>query len=300
MPVPPRNVGLDVGPWHLPACAGSLVDVAVVAILHHPVDAHAPVAVVVVVALPEAPERVDGDLIVVAEVVAEHLEIAAVGLAAEHHALPVGCAGVVDDVTEAIGDSRAVLVVNGLPVVAEVEVPAAVGPDHEGMHGMIVLGLTRLREQRLLAVGFEVAVVIMKDDDIRRARHDHLPPRALPNHADAERRVDVAALVEDVLPVGPAVAIGVFEDQNPVARRPRLLLAAVVHHLTHPDATLGIDVDVGGARQHRLGGEQRGREARGHDERAGAVGRLDGAGGPADNDRGENDYEGAKDRPNHG
>jgi hypothetical protein len=224
--------------------------------LEHGVDPHAPVAVVVVVALPERAEGVDRHLVVVAEVVAEHFEVAAVGPAAEDHPLPVGLARIVDDVAEAIHDGLAIAVVDGPARVTEVEVPAAVGADHEGVHRVIVLRHTGLREQDLAVVSHEIPVVVVKHEHLGGARHDHLPPLALADHADAERTIDVAALVKHRLLVGHAVAGGVFEHQDPVPRRPSVALAAVVGHLADPDSSCRVDVDVGGAREQRIGGEQ--------------------------------------------
>ena len=56
VPVPRGDVGLLVGPLSAPARAGQFVGVAVVAELHHEVDAHAAIAVVVVVRLPNGAE----------------------------------------------------------------------------------------------------------------------------------------------------------------------------------------------------------------------------------------------------
>ena len=207
MPVPERDLGLQVRAARLPAGPAPLVHVAIVAIFHHEVDPHSLVAVVVVVALPERAERVHRHLVVVAEVVAEHLEVGAVGPATEDHALAVGLSTVVDRVAETIHHRLAVTVMDGPAGVAEVEVPAAVGADHEGVHRVVVLGLARLREQDLAAVGHEIPVVVMKDEHLGSARHDHPPPPALADHADAQGAIDIAALMEDRLLVGHAVAV---------------------------------------------------------------------------------------------
>ena len=117
-----------------------------------------------------------------------------------------------------------------------------------------------LREQGFAAVGLQIAVVVMKDEDVGRARHDHLAARAFADHADAEGRIDVAALVKHGLLVGHTVAVGVFEHEDAVAFGPCVPLAAVVHHLTHPHPAVGVDIDVGRTRKERLSGEERGRE----------------------------------------
>jgi hypothetical protein len=76
MPMALGNVILLVGATRAPAGAGHFVGVAVVAELHHEVDADALIAVVVVVRLPEGAEGIDGDLVVVAEVPADGVDAA--------------------------------------------------------------------------------------------------------------------------------------------------------------------------------------------------------------------------------
>ena len=152
MPVLQRDVGLEVCPRCSPAGACEFVLIAIVAVFQHPVDAHALVAIVVVVALPERAERVDGDFVVVAEVVAKHLEIRAVGLAAEDHPVAERFSRVVHDVAESVLHRIAVFVVHRLSRVAKIKIPPAIGANCKGMHGMIVLRRTRLREERLLTI----------------------------------------------------------------------------------------------------------------------------------------------------
>ena len=269
MPVLQRHLGLEVCPRRSPAGASEFVLVAVVAVLHHPVDPHALVAIVVVVALPERAERVDGDFVVVAEVVAEHLEIGAVGLATEDHPVAEGFSGVVDHVPEPVLHRIAVFVMHRLARVAKIKIPAAIRADAEGVHGMIVLRRTRLREERFLAVGLQVAVVVVKHKHVGGAGDDHLATRPLADHADAKRAIHIAALIKNRLLVGLAVGVGVFEDEDPVALFPGLLLTAVIEHLAHPDAAPRVDIDVGRAREQRLGREEGGREVVGQLERVG-------------------------------
>ena len=75
MPVPQRNLFLDRDSVITPAGAGLFVAIAVVTVFHDKVDSRSAVAVVVVIALPHSPERVDSGFPVVAEVVCEHLEV---------------------------------------------------------------------------------------------------------------------------------------------------------------------------------------------------------------------------------
>ena len=107
-----------------------------------------------------------------------------------------------------------------------------------------MLRVARVGEERLLAVSDKVAVIIVKHKHVGGARHDHLAARPLANHADAQRAVDVAALVKHGLLVSLAIAIGVFEHENPVALRAGVATASVVGDLADPDASHRIDINV--------------------------------------------------------
>ena len=109
----------------------------------------------------------------------------------------------------------------------------------------------------------------MKHKHVGGAGDDHLATRPLADHADAKRAIHVAALIKHRLFVSLAVRVGVFDHEDPVAFFPRLLLAAVVEHLAHPDAAPRIDVDVGRTREQWLSREEGGREVVGQLERVG-------------------------------
>jgi hypothetical protein len=94
--------------------------------------------------------------------------------------------------------------------------------------------------------------------------------------------VDVGALIEHRGLVGHAVARGVLEDDDAIARgaqRLRLELP-VVEALEQPDPSARIDVDVRRVRDRRRFGDERGGEAGSDLERLDAVGAAvdDGAG----------------------
>src|SRR5262249_5731878 len=156
-----------------PALAGHLVGVAVVAAFHDEVDADASVAVVVVVGLPDGPERIDRELVVVAEVVAEDLEVRAVRIAAERHPLAIRSAARVDDVAVDRRDRLAVLVEDGVPGVAVVPIALAVGPEDEAVERVVMLRLAALGEEGLLLDDLVVGV-LGEDEDVRRRRDDDL------------------------------------------------------------------------------------------------------------------------------
>ena len=153
VPVLQRHLRLEVGAGNPPAGPRQFVDVAVVAVFHHPVDADAAVAVVVVVALPEAAKGIDCNLIVIPEVVAENLKVAAIWLAAKDHALSEGVARVVDRLAEAVVQQVAVTVMDRPAGVAEVEIEPAVRADRKGVNRMVMLRPSGFGEEHLFAVG---------------------------------------------------------------------------------------------------------------------------------------------------
>ena len=84
-----RNFLFNIGTVGTPTRARHFVGKAIVAVFHHVVDAHAFVAVVVVVGLPHGAVAVHGHFVVIAEIIAEYFHVFEVGIAAEHHALLV-------------------------------------------------------------------------------------------------------------------------------------------------------------------------------------------------------------------
>ena len=248
-----------------PACAGEFLAVAVVATLEDVVDADAVVAVVVVVRLPNVSEGVDCHFVIVAEVVPEHLELAAVRITAKNHSAPVGrscvfeaahLAAVEHVVAGGVDDQFAVCVVNESAVVAHIPVEFAVRPKHKRVGGMIVLRTPGLGEQQFPVVRFVVSVLVGEHDDVWCAGDNYL----VAEHADAKRGVHVTTLIVDLLSIGLAVAVGVLEDQNSVALRPLVIagMRPVVNHLTDPHPASVIYVNIGRAEDLRLGGKQRG------------------------------------------
>ena len=202
---------------------------------------------------------------------AEHFEGGAIGPAAKDHSLPVGLAHIADDVVEQIDDRLAVGIVNGVTRVPEIEIPAAIGAHGKSVHGVVVLRLAGLGEERLFPVGHEITVVVVKHPHIGCARHDHLPPRPVANHADAQRRIDIPPLIKYPARLGAAVAIGIFQHENPVAGRAMVFSAAIIHHFAHPHPPPRIDIDIGRAGEKRFGSEERRLQIIGNQQRPGAI-----------------------------
>ena len=258
-----RNFAFPVEAWGLPAGPGHFVGVAVVAELHDVVDAHAFVAVVVVVGLPQGAEAIDGDFPVVAEVPGEHLHIAAIKLAAEDHALLIGAVvlvGAFDAVD--VGDEFAVLVAELFPGVAEIEIETAVRTEVKGVNAMIMLRPSNVGKHQLLTVGLVIAVVVDEPEHIVTAGDEGL----VAEHADAVGAVHIMALMKHRGLVRRGVAVGVFEDEDAVAFGTFAQVLAVVDDFADPDAATMINVDAGRTRHHGFAGKELHLELRMHVE----------------------------------
>ena len=152
------------------------------------------------------------------------------------------------------------------PGIALVEVPLAVGTDGHAVQGVVVLAPVEARQQDLALVDGRiedaVAVDVGVDEQVRRLRDHDLAV----DGGDAQRRGQGRLLREDRHLVGLARAGGILEDHDPVAFLATTALAAVIHALGDEEATLLVDVDVGGVEQLRRSRPDRDLETFGHRE----------------------------------
>ena len=165
---------LHVGALVAPATAGDFAAKTVVPILHHIIDTHSTITIIIVIALPKGAKAVDGHHPVVAKVPTERFQSAAVEITAKHHALLVRIATVVHLVAGQVHDRLAVLVLELATGVAEVEVQPAVRTEHEIMDSMVVLAASDAAEERLFLVRFIVAINIGKDLHLVAGGNDYL------------------------------------------------------------------------------------------------------------------------------
>ena len=292
-----------------PRGAAPEAEVAEVRALRRPHRPAAAVAVVVVVGRVGVAEGVAGDLVLVAEVVREHLQSAAVGAHAQVDAagpdLPVvrheargvgavvgGAAGVdrAGAQGEAVGPGDHV----GARVAGR-HVEVAVVPGDHRVQAVVVVEPAPALQHRLALVRDQVAVRVAVAEEVRRAADVH----PLADEGDAERGHELLVLGEHGARVRGPVAVRVLEDHDPVAALELEALvpvapAAVVDRLGHPDPPRAVDVDGGRVvDQGRLGPELH-PAALGRDEalrqvlgtRRGVLQRLAGCGGRGDEDQG--------------
>src|SRR5262249_6328158 len=132
-----HNAGLLLVPVRLAAAARP---VAVVAAGHHVADARLLVAVVVVVGDEHGAEAIDAQLVLVAEVVGEQLQVLAARVAAPDR--PRAAVGLVG------GPLFAVLIDEPLhALVADAEVQLAVGADEDAVDAVVVVVAAEAAEQ---------------------------------------------------------------------------------------------------------------------------------------------------------
>ena len=134
------------------------------------------------------------------------------------------------------------------------------------MQRMIVIAPVEARQQHFALVDgrieFPVAVHVGVDDEIRRVGDDD----PVVEHRDAQRRHQRRLLHEHARGIGTPVVVGILEHHDAIALRIAILVAPVVHALGDPDATLRVDVDIGGIAQLRRLRPHGHFETRGHGE----------------------------------
>ena len=207
-----RNFGVHSRSRSPPIASRFLVCETVVPKRHHIVDPCCPISIVIVIRLPDGTERVDTHLPVVAEIPSQRFELATVHVAPKDHALVVGFDLVSDFVTRHVNNLFSVFVFDLLSGVPKVEVKFAVRAKHKRVDAVVVLGATDTSKENFLFVGFEIAIGIDQDKYGIVGGDD----RSIAQHANAMSRINVTALVESRFFVGNRVAIGVFDDQNPI------------------------------------------------------------------------------------
>ena len=146
----------------------------------------------------------------------------------------------------AIGDEGlARLVGEDRPAVAVVEIPFPVRTSGDRVERVVVVAGIESGQKHFPLVDrwieAQVPVDVGVDDEIGRLGNDH----DVVEYPDAERGDQSFLLDESVGAVGLAVAIRVFQHDDPVATGAATLMPTVVHALGHPDPTFGIDVEVG-------------------------------------------------------
>ena len=166
VPVPQWDFCFPSSAVGLPPGTGLLVFVSVVAVFDDIVDPHSAVAVVIVVRLPQPAERVDSHFPVVTEVPGERFEVGPIEVTAKDHALLVRLASVFDDVALLVDNRLSVLVADLLSGISKIEVELAIRTKDERMNSMVVLSPGDPGEHQLVAIGFEVAVVIVEVPDL--------------------------------------------------------------------------------------------------------------------------------------
>ncbi len=138
MPVLILDIRLPVCSPGPPPRARNFVDVAVVAVLHHIVDAHGAVTVVVIVGLPQRAEGVDSHFVIIPEVVCQDFEFAPVRITAEDHTLAIRTAllhAIAGHIDYDVAGSIDYL----LPTVAKIEIVLPVRTENESMHTVVVV-----------------------------------------------------------------------------------------------------------------------------------------------------------------
>ena len=95
--------------------------------LHDVVDPYGFITIIIIVRLPDGAKRVDRHLIIVTEVVSQHLELAAIQVATKYHATEIRFPVVDHGVTTRINDSLTIAIMDSFPRVTEVPIKFPIG-----------------------------------------------------------------------------------------------------------------------------------------------------------------------------
>ena len=206
--------------------------------------------------MPEGTVGIGSNFVVVAKIVGQYFQIAAIRVAAKYHPLAVrGTVGIHSIATQ-IDHRFTVAIHNLFAVVAKVEVQLAIGTLHKGVYGVVGLLATQACKQGIPFVRFIIPVGITQQKHVRAARNDRL----IVDGPDAQCGIDIGTLVEYSAFVGFGVAIGVFQNENAVAFLAFGIFGvvgiAVIQGFTNPDSAPLVNMQIGRIDQHGFGGEE--------------------------------------------
>ena len=139
-------------------------------------------------------------------------------------------------------------------------VEPAVRPPGERIRQLVRVVASETGQHDLPGVGLAVAVGVLEEEEVGRVDDPDAPP------ADRDPRGYVQTFGEDGELVHSAVAVGIFEDLDPVAARPRRL-PRVFEALGHPDAALLVEGHRDGIDEIRLARDHLDREPGRHRHR---------------------------------
>ena len=232
--------------------------VAIVATAQHQADPGLHIAIIIVVGDEQFAKAVDGGHVVVAEVVGQQLEVLAVGIAAPDGAGAAVCTVGVMDLALAVAAFQI-----AHAGVTDAEIEAAIRPKENAMDPMIVIKTAKAGEQLFgWPVSLAIAIGIFQHQQVGRLTEVHRPawsPGSL-GHGNAQRAHQFRALIKSAGSFSAPIAIGVGQDDYPVALLAKRWLVAeflpVVDRLADPHPPQVVDIHRRGVDAFGFGGKQ--------------------------------------------
>ena len=248
---------------------------------------------IIVVVLEDIAIRGDRLLITIAEIMADDVHARAIGIHAcseptDPHMTVIALLardlgrmpaqfGVARVISAATAEGLTRTVSEHRPAIAGIPIPLAIGPHRDAVDGVVVALAVESGEDHLplvdRGVKLPVAVDVGVDDHIRSHRNDHLVADDCHAHGRPERRF----LHEHALLVGDAVPVRILQDDDAIAGRLTVVVAAVIHPFSDPDPPLRVEIEVRWVLEHRGRGPDGNFQVRiGQLQQAGGDGRLRG------------------------
>src|SRR5690606_3618179 len=164
MPVLLGYLLLFVGAVGPPSRARHFIRVAIIAIFHHIVDTHPFVAIIIIVGLPHGAVRIDGNFIIVSEVLSQDFKFTEIKVGAKDQTLFVIFRGYFLSCHIFNGISLSIFYLHTF--VAEIEVKFAVGTENKSVHAVVMLLALNALKNYLLFVCFIIAIRVCKKPNI--------------------------------------------------------------------------------------------------------------------------------------
>src|SRR5699024_1065582 len=141
-----------------------LIGITIIAIFHHIINAYSPIAIIVIIGLPQVAVRIHRYFIRVSEIIPEHFQMASIRVATERHTLPVRLSMIIDRNPVRIFYNLSVFVQKAVPLVTKIKIKFPVRTKGESMDTMIVLMASYTFKEHFFFIGFIITIRIRKNE----------------------------------------------------------------------------------------------------------------------------------------
>src|SRR5690349_7494827 len=157
MPVLQRNRVFHIYPPRPPSIAGHFIRISIITIFQNIVDTHAPVAIIIIIRLPQISKSIHGNFIGVSKIITQYFKVASIKVAAKDHSLPVWLIIYIYGIPRFIFDHIAIAILNTVTLVSEIKIQLTIRAKSKSMDRMIMLNASNPFEKNFFFVGFIIS-----------------------------------------------------------------------------------------------------------------------------------------------